>query len=773
MVLVSRFFAVIEPSSSESEHENEEAGIFQVKKNKFMESDASESDAESYSQSESSSFGSSSSDYDEEGEEGEQVEEQAAPARKSRFLMVSDDEDDDEGVGRVVKSQKEKASDEIIATISLINDATSNEDWHGANVSLEKLLKLAVKHQRLGLPKDLYDFLSEVDSAFADIDPKKLEKEASKAFNAFRQKARKAQAQYSEEIARAGGEATEATMAAQMPKFAQIRLDQLAAGRSETGKVIELNAENVVRKLQEIVSSRGKKSVDRQDNLRILNKLLELATTEEQKVHILNVQISTEFDIAALSAGFMPYALWSSTLKSIALMLSLLKADAKFASAEASDEPTIVGLPSVSGIRGTFSSYLYRIDDEYTKSLQSLDLHSADYANFLKDEGLLAATLQSSHEFFATFKASDAVCNVLLRCLEHTYYKTRDQLEKTSLSIGQIIDIIKERGSDRLRAKALLCYTYHLALNAEYKAAREIFSQNRFQDVVANFDTTTQILYNRTLVQMALCAFRLGYIKDAYFSLQDVCSSGRPKELLAQGSQYQRSVDRTPEQERAERLQVLPAHLFLNIELIDCVFLTCSMLLEVPQAALHAHRSHFHERKLYQSRHLKRLMDSIDRNLFSGPSENTRESLVLAARNMAKAEWESVCDLVRSIKIWCFMPDFDSSVYPMLVEKIKAASLCTFVFALGASFTSLGLDYLGELFELPRDKIVELVSSMIRESGITATLDESSSFLLWKSDAELSRVQATALHLAEKVQVLVDRNDETSDFFGKSLHFRN
>ena len=78
------------------------------------------------------------------------------------------------------------------------------------------------------------------------------------------------------------------------------------------------------------------------------------------------------------------------------------------------------------------------------------------------------------------------------------------------------------------------------------------------------------------MAQLGMCAFRHGMIKDAHDALLDIQSSGRSKELLAQG--LMANKDRTAEQEKLERRRLVSRQctIVTMVTVVSSWLATCS-----------------------------------------------------------------------------------------------------------------------------------------------------------------------------------------------------
>jgi translation initiation factor 3 subunit C len=168
------------------------------------------------------------------------------------------------------------------------------------------------------------------------------------------------------------------------------------------------------------------------------------------------------------------------------------------------------------------------------------------------------------------------------------------------------------------------------------------------QEAVQQADVTTQILYNRAVMQVGLAAFRCGYIAECQTIMAEMMSTQRHRELLGQSIQrYNTQI--SPEQELAEKRRLLPFHMHINHELLDAAYLTSCMLVEVP---LLASASTEEQRRKVTSKAFKRLLDMAERSAFDGLPENNRDHVIKAARALQAGDWTRSKELLLSAKIW-------------------------------------------------------------------------------------------------------------------------
>lgn len=281
---------------------------------------------------------------------------------------------------------------------------------------------------------------------------------------------------------------------------------------------------------------------------------------------------------------------------------------------------------------------------------------------------------------------------------------------------------------------------------------------SHLQETIANFPINTQILFNRTLVQVGLCAFRANLVYESQNTLQEICGSGRQKELLAQGVMIQRYSQVTPEQERLERQRQLPFHMHINLELLECVYLTCSMLLEIPLLAQTGSSPDIKKRII--SKTYRRLLEFHERQIFTGPPENTRDHVMQASRALAAGEWKKSAELINSIKIWELMAE-PEKMKEMLSAQIQEEGLRTYLFTYAPFYDTLAVGTLASMFELSERKVAAVVSKMISHEELAAALDQVNSAIIFRKGVELSRLQSLALTLSDKASGLIEANERT------------
>lgn len=369
-------------------------------------------------------------------------------------------------------------------------------------------------------------------------------------------------------------------------------------------KDAEIDVALVVNKLNEVMAARGKKRTDRKLQIEFLR---ELRTISEEKKLGAAVAAKIRFNIVSAIFDYNPKVSepmklehWSKLLEEIQALIKLLLANEDIVLSENILDENEEYDTAPYKIRGCMLTAVERLDDEFTKLLKECDPHSNEYVDRLKDEVTVTNVIEQVVQYVERLGNEMETCRIYLRKIDHLYYKfdpnvlkkRKAQLPASSLTSVDEMErlcrfIYAKDQTDRLRTRAILSHIFHHALHDNWFQARDLVLMSHLQETIHHSDPPTQILYNRTMANLGLCAFRHGNIKDAHQCLVDLMMTGKPKELLAQGLVPQRQNERSLEQEKVEKQRQMPFHMHINLELLECVYLVSAMLLEIPYMAAH------------------------------------------------------------------------------------------------------------------------------------------------------------------------------------------
>uniref|UniRef100_A0A060TDK6 Eukaryotic translation initiation factor 3 subunit C n=1 Tax=Blastobotrys adeninivorans TaxID=409370 RepID=A0A060TDK6_BLAAD len=820
---MSRFFqGGLSDSDSDSSSDEELYGSTSGEGSSEEESEEESSEEE---EEDSSDESDEESDSDEDGpKKGPSYYLRDKFLKKSGGPTASSDEESSEDEGRrVVKSAKDKLMDEIDATIKAIDNAKKINDWVTITTEFDKLNRLVDRAQKQYqvVPPVYIKALVGLDDGAAEA--AKAEKSAKKKMNASNSRALNTLKQRIKKVAREHSSAVEAFRAdpegfekrqgtpqpeaavapslgkkkepvtVQAPSFD----DQDDDGFETVGKggKADKGGRNVFTTLISVVEARGKRNVDRAEQVRTLENLLKSATTPYQKILVLLTLVPVRYD--QTSSGVpMPVASWKAAEADMWALFDLLDAHAsEFRVVEGAPEPEDIEVgpePNKDGIReipGSLVSLVERLDDELTRALQVIDPHTTEYVDRLRDEAGLYALVLRTQLYLEFLGSNEPLARIVARRLDHMYYKPmaatvgaetqawsripakadskltpRAALEKdvspseyTLNLTSQLCSVLYGQPNTILRTRAMLSQIYHFALCDKYFEARDMMLMSHLQSSIHTSEPAVQVLFNRALVQVGLCAFRAGLIQECQQALQEVCASARLKELLGQGMPKYGQNAQTPNTP-ADRLRLLPFHMHINLELLECVYLTASMLIEIPAMAALGPSPSADAKKKVISKPFRRMLDYHDRQVFTGPPENTRDHIMQAARALLSGDWAKARDLLSAIKIWSLFSDAES-IKTMLADKLRQEGLRTYLLSYGAFYQTLSLSTLSSLFDLPQKKVAAIASKMISSEEVAAALDQKTNAIVFRQGVELTRLQVLAQSLADKAVQLVERNE--------------
>lgn len=159
------------------------------------------------------------------------------------------------------------------------------------------------------------------------VTPKKMNAINTRGLNAVRQRIRKNNKDYSKDIDayRADKEAfmreevaNEAASAPKKSKRTVVDLGEVITGADEEGftivgaggRAVQYTPESILKHLRSIVEQRGRKNTDRLEHIRTLEKLLDVAINDYQRVRVLLTVISTRFDLTSGTGNQMAQEQW-------------------------------------------------------------------------------------------------------------------------------------------------------------------------------------------------------------------------------------------------------------------------------------------------------------------------------------------------------------------------------------------------------------------------------------------------------------------------------
>lgn len=509
--------------------------------------------------------------------------------------------------------------------------------------------------------------------------------------------------------------------------------------------------------LKEIREMRGRKSGKTKEYLEKLNEILEVLVDEAKKLEVIKLIIIYQFEQAVNAVNYiMKKDIWNTTCDHLVTLVNGIDLATEGDRKE---------------LDTNFVMYIERLNEELKKVLINIDPAHPDYLERMKDYLKLTSVI---HRFETYYAGKPELARIALLKLEHIHYvhsslrekmqaKFAHQPDQTYFKEGEdftgqveaLLQQVLEVKNKDYDVKAMLMVSFHYSLHGNYVKAREYFQMTELHE---NFiaDPQIQVLYNRGLAQLGLCAFANGKIVEAFHALNEIVASMRIRDFLGQSgalTQY-----KTEQQEREAKRRLLPFHMHMNSSLLEAMYFITAMLIDVPKIPSNDYDPYGQ----FDSDIFRKLIQFYEKKALIGPPENNRDYIIQTIDILKRGAWKEAQDTLKLMPAWKIFPLAEQATQNILPQ-LKQSAMVTYIFAHRKIYESFSLEQLAKMFELSQ-KICQMTVAKLIETGSLKAEISGDNVSIHPQQSSKSAFLIQSIH--QKIGTTAELNTKLQDYKG-------
>ncbi|KAM3135219.1 hypothetical protein pb186bvf_012684 [Paramecium bursaria] len=297
---------------------------------------------------------------------------------------------------------------------------------------------------------------------------------------------------------------------------------------------IDYSSEAVQKKLEQIVAQRNN-SKDQKENILYCEKYSQhfILDNPKKSLEILLITINLQIDqFKRENPIFITKDQWAIIYKNLELVLFLYKEKVqKFEYLLTYSKLDEEHFFNEKRFLNTLYLNFQTLENELNQAFQNIDFFIQEYAERLSDQYQLLHLSQKLLFIFEQKQDIQNIAKLSFKQIEGIYFYTPQLINKllefTHLKqtaspleifgngdlpqrIKQLVQNIQAGGDEDLIVKASLYQTFNLSINGFYQEANDLFISQTPYELVSQMKSFNQLIYNRTIIQLGIAAFREG-----------------------------------------------------------------------------------------------------------------------------------------------------------------------------------------------------------------------------------------------------------------------